>query len=338
MTTQGFDQAFERIKRLAATFKTNESRYLSTDYQEAEVRKDFIDKMFVALDWDVNHDVQTNPYEQEVKVERASTGSQRRADYAFYVGPNFRDVRFYVEAKKPYGDLATPDNYFQTIRYGYGSANPIAVLTDFQQFHILDCRYRPDIETATYRGIGKFHYSEYANPEQFAKIYWLFSREAVAAGSIERYARDLPKPKGKAVQRGLFPGTYKAVDESLLEELDEYRSALASAFKRLHSRLDSETLTEITQRTIDRLVFLRFLEDKLIETPSLMDKFGSKGTPWEDFIAASRRLDVIYNGVVFKKHDVLDAPKFEMDEDVFGDICERLSHTNSAYNFDAIAT
>jgi type I restriction-modification system DNA methylase subunit len=331
-----FDEAFGKVKSLAATFKANEPRYLSAEYQEAEARKDFIDKFFIALGWDVNHDVQTNPYAQEVKVERIGGASQRRADYAFYLAPNFRDVRFYVEAKKPHGDIATPDNYFQAIRYGYGSSNPLAVLTDFQHFHILDCRYRPDIETATYRGIAKYHYSQYADREKFAEIYWLFSCEALADGSIEKYATQLPKPRGKAIQRGLFPGAYKPVDESLLEELDAFRNTLAHTFKNRNRRLDSETLTEITQRTLDRLIFLRFLEDKQIEIPSLVDKFGSKGSPWEDFIAASRRLNGIYNGVVFKEHEVLDATNFHADEDAFADICEKLSHINSAYNFDAI--
>jgi predicted type IV restriction endonuclease len=116
MTAKPFDAAFEKVENLAATFKANEPGYLSADYQEAEARKDFIDKFFIALGWDVNHDVQTNPYAQEVKVERTSGGaSQRRADYAFYLAPNFRHVRFYVEAKKPHSDIATPDNYFQTI-------------------------------------------------------------------------------------------------------------------------------------------------------------------------------------------------------------------------------
>ncbi|MGA2221813.1 MAG: hypothetical protein ABSH21_08565 [Verrucomicrobiia bacterium] len=53
-------------------------------------------------------------------------------------------MRFYVEAKKPLGDIATADHYFQTIRYGYGSKNPVAVLSDFAQFHVLDCRYKPN--------------------------------------------------------------------------------------------------------------------------------------------------------------------------------------------------
>ena len=102
MPTAAFEEAFEKVSKLTATFQANEARYLSPDYQEAEARKDFIDKFFIALGWDVNHDEQTNPYEQEVKVEPpVSAAGQRRADYAFHVAPNCRDVRFYVEAKKP---------------------------------------------------------------------------------------------------------------------------------------------------------------------------------------------------------------------------------------------
>jgi hypothetical protein len=42
-----------------------------------------------------------NPYEQEVRVEKPVTvaKAQKRADYTFYLAPNFRDVKFFVEAK-----------------------------------------------------------------------------------------------------------------------------------------------------------------------------------------------------------------------------------------------
>ncbi|MGD0651422.1 MAG: TaqI-like C-terminal specificity domain-containing protein [Verrucomicrobiia bacterium] len=337
MTTQAFDAAFTKVGQLAATFKANERRYLSPDYQEAEARKDFIDKFFIALGWDVYHDVQTNPYEQEVKVEPpVSAAGQRRADYAFHIAPNFRDVTFFVEAKKPHGDIATPDNYFQTIRYGWNSQTPLAALTDFEQFHVLDCRYKPDAATALNRAVAKYHYSDYANRDKFAEIYWLFSREAVADGSLEKRAKELPKPRGKAIQRGLFPGGYQSIDESFLKELDEYRTTLARTFKHKNARLDSATLTELAQRTLDRLVFLRFLEDKGIEPQRLVDRFGEKGTAWEDFIAASRRLDGIYNGIVFKQHAILDVPSFRVDADAFARICKALAHVNSPYDFNAI--
>src|SRR3990170_4091979 len=242
MLTPAFEEAFEKVSKLVATFQANEARYLSPDYQEAEARKDFIDKFFIALGWDVNHDEQTNPYEQEVKVEPAvSAAGQRRADYAFHLDPNYRDVRFFVEAKKPYGDIATADNYFQTIRYAWNSETPLAVLTDFDQFHVLDCRYEPDIEAALNRRVAKFHYQEYFDRKKFAEIYYLFSRAAVAEGALEKRAKELPKPRGKAVQRGLFHGGYQSIDESFLKKLDEYRMSLARAFKNRNPKLDSET-------------------------------------------------------------------------------------------------
>ncbi|MCU0785579.1 MAG: type I restriction enzyme HsdR N-terminal domain-containing protein, partial [Verrucomicrobia bacterium] len=352
--TAAFEMAFSTVKKLAADFETNKRHYLSPAYQESELRKDFLDKFFTALGWDVDHNLQKNPFAQEVKVERGVTmhGSQRRADYAFYITPNFRDVRFYAEAKKPFGDIASPDNYFQVIRYGWNAQTPIGVLTDFEQFQIVDCRYKPDLATALNHQIRKHHFSEYANPEKFAEIFHLFSRDAVASGSLEKFAEALPKKRGKAVQRGLFKGAYQSIDDAFLEELDEHRDTLARAFKNRDPDLNGDTLTEITQRTIDRLVFIRFLEDKLIHPEHLVANFGKgrDGAPrrpdapaghpyhsaWQDFVAASRKLDGIYNGIVFKAHAILDQPGFKVDDDAFTDICQKLGHVNTAYDFDKI--
>jgi predicted type IV restriction endonuclease len=122
-----FDDAFARVKQLVADFKANENFYLSPQYQEQEARHDFIDKFWIALGWDVNHDTQKNPFEQEVKVERKEHGtSQRRADYAFYLAPNFRDVKFSVEVRKLHGDIATADKCFQAARYGWSRHAQIA--------------------------------------------------------------------------------------------------------------------------------------------------------------------------------------------------------------------
>ncbi|MHC1767155.1 MAG: DNA methyltransferase [Verrucomicrobiia bacterium] len=333
--TKAFEQAFSLVQTLAKDFEANKAHFLSPAYQESEVRKDFIDKFLTALGWDVNHDWQKNPFEQEVKVERGVTvhGSQRRADYAFYVAPNFRDVRFFAEAKKPFGDIASAQNCFQTIRYGWNAQTQIAILTDFEQFQILDCRYKPNVDTALTNCIRKFHYSEYADKDAFAFIYYLFSREAVASGSLEKFADTLPKKRGKAVQ---IKGGYQGIDDAFLEDLDEYRDTLARAFKNHNPELDGDMLTELTQRTIDRLVFMRFIEDKLIHPDNLVGTFGNKGTAWQDFVATSRRLDGIYNGIVFKQHGILDAPSFKVSDDAFADICQKLSHASSPYDFNSI--
>ena len=331
------EQARQKIAKLVETFHAGRDKFLSPDYSEAQVRLDFIDKFWTALGWDVNHEHQTNPYEQEVKVEKGVpiSGRGRRADYAF-LAPNFRDVRFFVEAKRPGPNIDNPDDYFQLIRYGWNSHAQLSVLTSFENFRVLDCRYRPDIDSALLHSVTdlSFHYLQYADAEIFARLFYLFSRQAVAAGSLERYVQSLPKPAGRAVQRGLFPsGRLQPVDESFLQDLDDFRSDLAKSFKRCNPRLDSEELTETTQRTLDRLVFMRFLEDKLIESDPIVEGLGTQGSVWEDFIAASRRLDRLYNGIIFKNSALLDSSRFRIDSDVFEAIREKLAHVNSPYDF-----
>jgi adenine-specific DNA-methyltransferase len=173
-----FDAAFERAKQLVSIFSENEGKYLSPGYSEAQARLEFIDKFWIALGWDVNRETQHDPYKQEVQVERgvATSEFRKRADYAF-LAPNFRDVRFFVEAKKPHAGIDSPEFYFQTIRYGWNSHTPLAVLTDFEELRVLDCRYKPDIRTALGHAKFKYHYADYADKEKFRTIYYLFSRE-----------------------------------------------------------------------------------------------------------------------------------------------------------------
>lgn len=340
-TNQEFLKAHALVLALIDRFEKHADRYVQPSYQEAEARKDFIDPLLKALGWDVDHEREHNPYEQEVKVESGlivhDARSQKRADYAFYLAPNFRDVRFYVEAKKPSIDLArSTDAHFQTLRYGYSAGTPLAVLTDFEQIRVLDCRRRPHPDSALDQTYKHWRYTDFRDQTTFAEFYWLFSREAHADGSYQRRIEDLPKARGGAKQRGLFKGGYQSVDASFLEELAEFREALAKAYKKADHALDSAELTELVQRTLDRLVFLRFLEDKQIETEIRVSDLGKRKNAWADFQEASKRLDNIYNGIVFKPLPHLDDPGFPLDADVFGDICERLAAENSPYNFDAI--
>lgn len=64
------DTAYQQITKLVENFDTHKRAYLSSEYTEARARQDFIDKFLAALGWDVVHDYQRNPFEQEVKVER----------------------------------------------------------------------------------------------------------------------------------------------------------------------------------------------------------------------------------------------------------------------------
>ncbi|HYM19793.1 MAG TPA: TaqI-like C-terminal specificity domain-containing protein [Candidatus Kapabacteria bacterium] len=353
-----FEQAYTAVAELVGQFEANEAHYLSPVYQEAEVREDFINKFWEALGWDVRHISQTNPREQEVKVEKNpdSNSSGRRADYAFYLKPDFKNPSFFVEAKKPSVDLSNSESYFQIVRYGRGASTPVGVLTDFAKFHIVDCRYEPHI-TKSYPSaqIKVFGYKEYLDREAFGYIYWLFSREAIEAGKLKEFAKELPKQRGKGAAK-LTADEARPTDEKFLDTLEDYRLRLAKAFKKSDESLTAEALTEATQKVIDRLVFIRFLEDKNIEADYIVDQIASKspspsgrgvrgegrgdgkgdGGAWKSFIAWSKELDVKYNGVVFKPHEI-DKPTFTAPDDkVFAEICAEISHSHSKYIFSYI--
>ena len=307
---------------------------MSNEYQEFHVRADFIDKLFFALGWRRSSD----PYHQEMKFETPERKARGRADYAFFVAPHYKRVRFFVEAKRPQANIATPDNCFQAIRYSWPKDLPIAVLTDFQNIHLIDSRFRPNIDSATSRIVHSWHCSDFEDREKFEKLYWLLSREAVGNGSIDWFAEnELPVPQLAARQYSLFAGEAREFDDHFLQQLDDWRKSLATAFKRANNHLTGEQLTETVQRTLDRLIFIRFLEDKAIEPEEIIAKFGQKNkTHWQDFVSVSRRLDQQYNGIVFKPHSVLDDKSFEPDSMVFAEICDSLTDQHSPYNFDSI--
>ncbi|RZK25830.1 MAG: endonuclease [Flavobacterium sp.] len=335
-----FDAAFDKVIELVNDFEDNFNHYVRPDYSEAHVRLDFIDKFFIALGWDVRNDNRKNPLHREVVIEKAQrqqqSKAQKRADYAFYLEPDFKNVRFFVEAKKPSRNLKNADDYFQTARYGWNAGVGVSILTDFEEFHIIDCRFKPDINKVFNAHNKTIRFTDFKDRDKFAELYWIFSREAAAAGNIEHYVENLPKPKKGAAQKTLFGGKWQSIDESFLEYIDGIRETLAKAFKKNDNSLTSELLTEAVTRTIDRLVFIRFLEDKLIEPENYVSEFGNRTTAWKDFINTCRTFDAKYNGVVFKKHFIDEQNFTGADDAHFKSICSELSHLNTPYDFNAI--
>jgi len=338
MSNTNFEKAFKDVQELAKSFQDNFDYYKQSTYQEAEVRKDFIDPFFIALGWDVNHDLQKNPYKQEVKVEKSQTqvggAGKKFADYAFYLEPNYKDPMFYVEAKKP--SLLLEDNldyYLQTHKYGWNSQTPLAILTDFEEFIILDCRDKPHPKHSSNIALRKYNFVDYLVEEKFAEIYWVFSREAIDNKGIESFIESVaPKKKGKVRQGKLFGGGYKPVDHDFLGYIDELRQQLAQEFYLKDKSLNERELTEAAQKTIDRLIFMRFLEDKQIEHEDHVYHIND----WTHFISLSKTMDNKYNGVVFKP-GFIDSTRFKgISKSVFRDICIDISAKESPYNFNAI--
>lgn len=335
------EESHKLVLELIKDFQENENYYLAPAYLESEVRTAFIDKFWNALGWDVYHNYQKNPFQQEVRIEKAQKQDgglgQKRADYAFYLKPDYKQPKFFVEAKKPSRALKqNKDDYFQTAKYGWNAGTGVSVLMDFQEFVIVDCRNIPDFDTILKNQIDYFHYQELKDFDTFSKLYWIFSREAVEAGNLATYIDELPKPKGSDKQLKLFGGRYLSIDESFLNYIDSVRNKIAQALYTNNKDFDKYQLTEATQKVVDRIVFMRFLEDKAIEPENILHNIGIHKDPWDKFITESKRLDAKYNGIVFKPSFIDKESFLGADEGIFRDICLELDHTNTPYDFNYI--
>ena len=58
MIPNNFDTAHEVVTELVNDFRKDLANCLRPDYNESQVRKDYIDKFFIALGWDVDHEKQ----------------------------------------------------------------------------------------------------------------------------------------------------------------------------------------------------------------------------------------------------------------------------------------
>lgn len=335
------DEAFSLINRLMDDFVQFQARFLEPSYLESSARADFIDKFWMALGWDVTHLEQINPYAQEVRIEESqpSETGRKRPDYRFYLAPEFRDPKFLVEAKRPSVALREKDPLLQASRYGWYAGLPIVALHNFVSLLVIDSRFRADANSVSTRVVAEFTLDGLRKPEEFNKLYWLFSREAVTGGSVETFVNGLSTTRRAPARHGLFQGGYRAVDVALLDTLEAWREQLAKSLKNRNAWLDGPTLTEVTQRILDRLVMLRFLEDKEIESRIGIETIAEKGVCWSHFQKASRQLDSIYNGIVFKHHPLIDGSKLVVDDAAFVAICDELDprvEATGGYNFAQI--
>ncbi len=311
------------VLALVDKFTQDASRFRDPNYNETQVRIEFIDPLFKALGWDVANSLQV-VHEDRVSVVDGERKKVKHPDYGFRIG---RDVKFYVEAKKPAVDLQHhPDPAYQVRRYGWSKGLKVSVLTDFEEFIIYNCAEQPDRKDKAHQARIKYiKYTEF--DERWDEIADLLSFEAVENGAIEKFAQE-ELPKGTVT-----------VDEAFLREMEQWRTLLAKDIALHNPNLTRRELNIAVQRTIDRIVFLRICEDRNIEPYARLYSNANERNGVYD------RLKAIYA----EAHDKYNSGLFDFDSD--GDtvslnihisddplqkIIKRLYYPNSPYEFSVL--
>ncbi|WP_028323128.1 Eco57I restriction-modification methylase domain-containing protein [Desulfatirhabdium butyrativorans] len=319
-----------KIRQLVEKFDAGFNEFKLATYGETQVRVAFINPFFEALGWDM-----TNRNNREVTHEYALLDdrlSKIHPDYCFNGGGP--DKMFFVEAKKPSVNLEAGFNpALQIRRYAWTANHPIGVLTDFEEF---SAYYGRGIEPKTGDGpdVARFFYCNFRDYlKRWDEIYAIFSREAVLSGSLERNAYVMKSRRGS-----------QEVDDVFLNDIEAWRSLLASHIASYNPNLTQRELNASVQQTIDRIIFLRICEDREIEPYGTLEKLLSSTSIYQKLVRLFRDADAKYNSGLFhfqddpKRGELADtiALNLTIHDEPLRQIIQRLYFPHGPYAFSVM--
>ena len=308
-------EAKEEIERLVQKFDSL-SKSALRKYNEANTRKDFILPLFFALGGDVR-----NTFTDNEVVEEETTVSGR-IDYSFRLN---NITQFLLEAKAIPEDLDKDKWARQAIEYGWNKGIPWVVLTDFEGLKVFNSEWKVDKT----RPNLEFSYKDYL--EKFDRL-WLLSKESFENNELDKLLSEF----GVTAKR-------VSVNEKLAEDLVSWRNLLTRNLKLWNKNLDVSELEEAVQRILDRLIFIRVVEDRSIEDKVLWQAFQKwKSNSFqpnnfiESLVPIFRRFDKEYNSNLFQTHL---CEKLDTEGEPFKKIIPELYASKEKgvkYRFDAI--
>jgi hypothetical protein len=277
------------VSYLVARFREHREQYRSPtgNYNETQVRREFLDPLFAALGWDVSNEANLSAAYKEVIHEDAIKvqGKTKAPDYCFRVG----GVRqFFLEAKKPAVNIreSAPAAY-QLRRYAWSAKLPFSILSDFEEFAVYDCRPKPKrTDDAATARILYFTLDELE--ERWDELSSMFGRDAVSSGALRRFAYDWKPITGGA-----------EVDRAFLSEIESWRDELARDVASNNSDIIQSELNFAVQRIIDRIIFLRICEDRGLEEYCTLLACAQAQDVYRSLLDVFQRADEKYNSGLF---------------------------------------
>lgn len=265
------ESARQEIARLVARYKALSPRQRK-DYNEPATRQGFILPLFRALGWNTDDPNEVSP---EENVSRGFV------DFAFRINGV---AKFFLETKKLPADLSDPRWAQQAINYAWTKGVTWAVLCDFEGLKI----FNAEVREADPRQAMFLQFTADSYLTDFERLWWL-SRPACEQGTLDKEAEKWGKRSLK-----------RPVGEQLLENLMEWRRELYRHLRQYNPMWAPEQIDEAVQRTLDRFVFIRTVEDREVEPRRLL----GLAREYRDAIQQRRKYDLIPKLVaLFREYD-----------------------------------
>ncbi len=318
------EEVKKEIERLVARFREHREEYHLPEYNETKTRRDFVDPFFKALGWDIdNSDDAAEAYREVIHEDKVKVGGRMKApDYGFRLQGSTDKRLFYVEAKKPSVLLkVNREASFQIRRYGLSAQAPVSILTNFEEFVVYDCSRKPDFnDSASVAKLRYFTFEQYL--DEFDFIYDTFSREAVVKGRFDKFVKSDTYKKGS-----------QTLDKYFVETLNGWRTYIATSIARNNLQLTEDDINFVVQLTIDRLIFLRFCEDRGVEQYGQLQEAIKSGDVYKNLFDIFKQADEKYNSGLFDFEKDKISHSLKLDNKVLKTIVGEMYYPKSSYDF-----
>ena len=321
------------ILELVARFEQHLDAYRSGQYNETQLRREFLDPFFRALGWDVDNTAgHAEAYKDVIHEDQVLVGGVMKApDYSFRIGGT---RKFFLEAKKPSVAIKDePAPAFQLRRYAWSAKLPVSILSDFEEFALYDGRFKPHKnDPASAARIFYCTFRDYA--EKWDWLYERFSRDAVLKGAFDKFAESTKAKRGTT-----------EVDTAFLETIEGWRKELAQNLALRNARLSQRELNFAVQRILDRIIFLRICEDRGIEDYGRLRALVNGDRLYPRLVKLFEQADDRYNSGLFHfkkepgRHEAPDELTLDLDVDdkLLRDLLRDLYYPDSPYEFSVLS-
>ncbi|MBC7318759.1 Eco57I restriction-modification methylase domain-containing protein [Candidatus Bipolaricaulota bacterium] len=302
------------VEKLKEALKDLIGKYESLDnkrkrsYNEANVRKDFIDPLFEAFGWNVRD---SREYDSEKHSERGYVDIALKIDDKPVIYIEAKRFNFIPPREKQatlYGDVPIDwtEEERQVLNYAGRDKVKWAILTNFEKFRLFNAYTGEmvlDIESP----------KEYL--ERIDDLI-LLSKDNVKAGEIEKLSERIERPD---------------IDEKFLKLLRHWRILIANEIYKKFPDMSFEDIKFYSQRIIDRMIVIRYAEDKwVLDKPDQLKRACDfyRQTDYADLSSALLNFfdgfDKIHNTKLFEKDEKLDKILKKMDDEVLAKIIDEL--------------
>ncbi|MFH1310781.1 MAG: N-6 DNA methylase [Nanoarchaeota archaeon] len=268
------------VEKIVKKFQSYSKEKLDS-MPEEDIKFQFIEPLLETLGW------KREDISKEYRVLKG------RADYLIKIGNQDKLV---VEAKKTSVRLSEEEGR-QAVSYAHHKNIKFSVLTNFKQIRVYHA-------LSNIKNIDKNLLKDdkgylWLDCDNFIKDFdrlWLLSRESFEKEEINKLLDNVDKK------------LIKPIDEAILTDLLQYREWLSKDLKSKRTQLTKEEIDEIVQILIDRLIFMRSVEDRGLEAQDFLlkivndvQKGFSEMNLWAILKAQFRRFDTTYNSKLFSE-------------------------------------